>query len=239
MLELLFSRDNLTLGLILGGVALTLIILLVVFARKQLHPVYGSVGILAIFAGLFLAIASPKMGTISLETSGNPAETVDLFYGSVLSGDYGVAYRLLKDYVSLGFENVPDSHEERQLLEVLKESYQYELVEAPSIDKLKAKQRVRFTYLDTAQLYEEAYARMDVIIGEKVQTWPRKESFDEEGNYRPELLEFAYEEAMEQTLPHSSRYQESIEYDVELEYVNGMWMILVNDEMLKGFLGGM
>lgn len=239
MLEILFSRDNLTLGLILGGVALTLIILLVVFARKRFHPVFGSVGILAIFAGLFLALASPKMGTISLETSGNPAETVDLFYASVISRDYGTAYHQLKDYVSLGLENVPETTEQRMLLEALKESYQYELIGEPITDGLSAKQRVLFTSLDTAQLYEEAYARMDVIINEKVQKWPRRESFDEKGNYRPELLEIAYEEAMEQTLPHSSRYQKFIEYDVELEYVNGTWMILVNDDMLMGFLGGM
>ena len=67
----------------------------------------------------------------------------------------------------------------------------------------------------------------------------KAELYDEEGNYKEEVLNDVYEEALKESLEWKEKYYTSVMYDVELIYENDMWLIKYNDDMTNSFAGGM
>lgn len=203
-----------------------------------LNRVLGSIGIIFAALTLIFSILSVNAGILFIKTDGNPASSVDIFYSQIVAGNFTDSYKLLKDYSTLGLENVPDDKYAAQIYEALKKSYSYEIVGETTINEFNAVSHVRFTYLETSRLKENISKEIDTLIQEKVDTLSRKELYDDKGNYRPELLEEVYDEAFNRVLSQSDKFITTTEYDVELEYVGNSWLILVNDDMTLGFAGG-
>ena len=238
MLSLLFTKQNTIPGILALVGMLVIAALVFFFGKGRIHRALGGIAAFFVAGVLFLAFGSLNMGTVQITTNGNPGETVRNYYDAILSGNYEQAYGYLRDYESLGLEMNSDDELQLRLVNALKESYACELVGDTEVSDLTAKQRVRFSYLNIHRIMQNADAGMEKVLNDKVQSRPKKESFDADNNYRPELLEEAYRESIEKAFAVANSYVETMEYDVELQYIDGSWYIITNEDMMKGFSGG-
>ena len=236
MLSLLFTKQNMMPGIILLVILIVLIVLILLFGKGRIHRAIGIIAAFGMTAVLFLAFGSLNIGTVQITTTGNPKETVG--NEAILTENYEQAYSHLRDYKSLGLEKESEDALQQKLTEALKASYACELVGDAVVTDLSAVQTVRFSYLNIERIMQNTEGRMEKVLNEKVQSRAKKESFDEDNNYRSELLEEAYQESFDKAFAVADSYMETLEYDVELQYIDGNWYIVTNEEMMKGFSGG-
>ena len=120
----------------------------------------------------------------------------------------------------------------------LRESYAYELLEQAEVDKLSARQRVSFTYLNLPAMEEDAAAETESVLEKLVRSRPRKEVYDADDNYLPAVTDEAYKTAITNVLKNADSYRTAAELTVTLDYVDGRWLINADSALLSALLGG-
>lgn len=197
-----------------------------------------AVTILLLAAALLLCVYASWRGSLYIKPSGNPQYTVSNFFDSLLAGKYRDAYACLSDYTTLGLENEPNSEEARLIYQALKDSYQYELVGKCREDQLNAVQTVSFRYLNVKRVESEISKRVNTVLAFLVAEKPRNEVYDENDQYLPELTDEVYLRALQQVLESPDFYYSTAEFDVELSYINGEWLMQTNQELFRAIMGG-
>lgn len=205
---------------------------------KNINFFWLLLAVIACISLYYIVFKSEDLGMFYVKTLGSPKDSVSSFYEALLAKDYETACSYLDDYDALGLMDIPDTPEGQLIFNALKDSYSYNIISEPVIDKLTATQRVSFTFLDIKAVEKDTSLKIDPILEDKVQSLPREQLFDENNNYLPELINDVYLEALSSTLANPSDYYITKEYDIEMEYKNNKWMIKTNAEMLNGLLGG-
>lgn len=177
-------------------------------------------------------------GIILIHTNGNPSDVVDSFYSALIADNYPAAYGYLKDYTTLGLENEPQDGYSDKIYEALKNSYAYELTGPAVINEFTAVQDVRFTYLDITSISDDIASRIDGLLEERVEQLPWHMIYDDNGDYRTDLLDEVYDTAFANAMKSSSQYIVTTDYSVSLEYIGDNWFIIVNDDMTYCLAGG-
>lgn len=215
------------------------IVFLTVFRKPgKINLPLGITGLsLAAFTGI-CAVYFTGSGIILLHTNGNPSDVVNSFYTAALSGNYTDAYSHLKDYTTLGLENSPEDKYSEKIYEALQNSYSYELTGEASINEFKADQTISFTYLKINDISEDISSRIDGLIEERVKQLTWHQIYDDNGDYRTDLLDEVYNTAFNEAIKNTDKYLVTAEYIVSLEYIGDTWMIIVNDDMTYCFAGG-
>lgn len=193
--------------------------------------------VLAGFAAVLCAYGSEN-GTVYAKADGDPQATVRQFFDAVCAGDYSAAYDCLENYGSLGLENSPSAETGDLVYAALRESYAYELLEQAEVDKLSARQRVSFTYLNLPAMEEDAADETQKVLEKLVRSRPRKEVYDADDNYLPAVTDEAYETAITNVLKNADSYRTAAELTVSLDYVNGRWLINADNALLSALMGG-
>jgi len=197
-----------------------------------------AVTVLLLAAALLLCVYASWRGSLYIKPSGNPQYTVSSFFDSLLAGKYRDAYACLSDYTTLGLENEPASEEARLIYQALKDSYRYELVGKCREDQLHAVQTVSFRYLNVKRVESEISKRVNTVLAFLVAEKPRNEVYDENDQYLPELTDEVYLRALQQVLESPDFYYSTAEFDVELSYINGEWLMQTNQELFRAIMGG-
>lgn len=133
-------------------------------SRKTVNIFWLILSIIGIITLIYLVIKSTTLGMFYVRTSGSPSTSVTEFYNALFKSDYDTACTYLKDYDALGMVNDPETFEGKVTFDALKASYSMNLIGSPTIDKLKATQRVSFTYLDIRQKSSNARTRSYITI---------------------------------------------------------------------------
>ena len=197
-----------------------------------------AVTVLLIAATLLLCIFAAWRGSLYIKPSGNPQYTVSDFFDALLAEKYQQAYDCLSDYTTLGLENEPESEEARLVYQALKDSYSYELVGRCEENQMEAVQRVSFTYLNVKRVEAEITKRVNTVLALLVAEKPRNEVYDDNDQYLPELTDEVYHRALEQVLESPSFYYSTVEFDVELSYMDGQWLMKTNPTLFNALMGG-
>ncbi|MGI5976818.1 MAG: hypothetical protein ACOX68_03880 [Candidatus Limivicinus sp.] len=187
---------------------------------------------------LLLCVIGSRCGALYSRPEGNPRDTVEKFYDSVVSGDYETAYSCLKNYDTLGLEKTPSSEAGAMAFDALKESYDYTLELEPKIDDISAVQSVRFRYLNMSALEDSVQDGTEKILKKMVEELPPDEVYDSENHFLPEVASAAYREALGSVLSHASSYYTTAVLNVNLEYSGGEWLIVCDQSMLNALAGG-
>ena len=75
------------------------------------------------------------------------------------------------------------------------------------------------------------------VIEEFVSTRPRKELYDDNNNYLPEVAQEAYFTALEEVLATAESYYNTVDIDLSLVYSDG-WKVEMPQELIKALAGG-
>ena len=196
------------------------------------------VTVLLLAAALLLCVYASWKGSLYIKPSGNPQYTVTRFFDALLAEDYPTAYACLSDYRSLGLEKEPASEEGRLIYQALKDSYQYELVGKCREEQLSAVQTVSFRYLNVQRVESEISKRVNTVLAYLVAEKSRDEVYDENGAYLPSLTDEVYLVALQQVLESPDFYYSTAEFDVQLEYINGEWLMVTDQALFNAITGG-
>lgn len=230
-------------GLILAVAVLVLMFCAMIYFVKQgksgrINVFWAVLGTVISGFAMLLCIVGSTSGTVYTKADGDPAETVQLFYDSIKKQDYVAAYSCLSDYSTLGLEKLPQTENAKLAYEALRQSYDYSIMGKPQIDRLEATVRVRFQYLDMTSFEDSVASRTNDNLAAFVKENPISAVYDENDQYLPEVTEKAYADALEFILNKADTYYSSTELSIKLEYVDGKWLIITDDAILRPLMGG-
>ena len=237
------SRDG-GLGLFLAGIGIlafllaALVLLISLRRRQRLNLFYALLAVLAAGAAMCLCLVAGSLGTVVAQPTGDPQEAVTGFFDALCAGDYEGSCAYLDGVTDLGLSGQPSDPVGQAMFAALRESYAYELSGSCAQDQLSARQEVRFTYLDlTAIAPDVEEATMEVLDG-FVKERPRAQVYDEDNHYLPQVAQEAYAAAVDQVLARAGDYYVTDSLQLDLRYVDGVWLLAPQAALLKAVTGG-
>ena len=228
------------LGLVIVVIAAFLAIAAVIYFSKKgrMNMLWAMAAVIITALAALLCLLASSVGTLIARPQGDPQQTITGFFDAMSAGDYDTAYTYLDGYTGLGLENVPADSVSAAVYEALRESYEYELFGGCSVDKLKASQQVQFSYLDLKAIQADVQALTVVKLEEIVMARPSSEIYDENKNYLPGITMEAYSAAVNEVLKSADKYYATDTLQLQLEYKNGSWLIVPDNDLLKAVIGG-
>ncbi len=220
-----------------GLVCLAALLPLLFRGRIRLAPVSYLLAVAAAVSACLLAAVGLKQGLLFARYTAAPEETAAAFFEDMLAGDYEKAYSLLANYSDLGLDGTLSDGTSEELYAALRDSYAYRLAGPAELQGLSAVQKVDFTSLDVSSLQEDLRGEILARLAKLVDELPYDEVYDEKDQYRPEITERAYREAVSALLAHRSDYERSETLSVSLRYDESGWRLLADDALLRALSG--
>lgn len=76
------------------------------------------------------------------------------------------------------------------------------------------------------------------VIEEFVSTRARKDLYDENNNYLPEVAQEAYLVALDEALSAKENYYKTVEFELRLVYSDDVWQVELPQELIRALAGG-
>ena len=227
----------------IGGAVLAMVLALAALSAigRRFRVRRGFFLLLAVLLslGTLARIAWPAFERTRDKPKGDPQETVINFLGALSRGDYAEAYARM-DYVeTLGLDYEPQRESQKQLFAAMRRTFSAELYGDCTVNGERAYQQVSCRYLDVDKLNTEARSEALLIISRYVSSHSVGELYNENGNYRPELMWEAWDQAVLELLQqHPEDYRSSAGVQLELRWHDGAWHVVPNDKLLQLLTGG-
>ena len=189
-------------------------------------------------AALLLSALGLHNGTLVAVPAGDPAQTAEAFFTALEAGDYTGACAELGDYAALGLDGDPGSEAGRMMAEALRGSYSHTLTGPCEIEKLTARQPVRFVFLNLPSMEEAVEEQTKLQLDEFVRTRPVSEVYDDEQHMLSSVTEEAYLIALARVLEGAEGYYSYVDLDLTMNYSEGRWQILTSPALLSALNGG-
>lgn len=232
------SFGTFILGVLALAVGLTVLVIVICNHRK-VGIFWGFIAAVLICGTLLVCLFGSTVGIlITGGTEGNPADTVTEFFDAITLGNYTAAYEHLNGYSSLGLENSPEGEAAKLLQKALERSYSYQLNGTAAVDGISAVQDVDFTYLDLLAIDEKVQALTPKKLEELVAANPLSKVYDENNEYRPEITQQAYINALKEVLADAESCYTGTTITVSLDYISETWLINPDQALFKALLGG-
>lgn len=238
------KRGDGGLGMFLGGIGILVFILAALvltvslWKKHRFNMFWGLLTALFSCAAMALCLLGISVGTLVSDPVGDPQEAVTGFFDALCAGDYDAAYPYLSGYSDLGLAKEPADPVAQMMSRALRESYSYELYGESSVDKLTARQELLFTYLSLPSIAQDVEAKTMEILEGFVQERPREELYDSENHYLPQVAQEAYSAAVKAVLEKPETYYNTTGIQLELQYVDGDWLLLPDRSLLSAINGG-
>ena len=204
------SRRSMT--AMIAAVLLTLVVLIVLaslakrFRVKAWLPVLLALLLLLATLG---ALARPAFEKWQNKPEGDPQATVTAFLDALERQDYPAAYALLDGVETLGLEWQPEDETLALILDALRQQFDSELYGECRVEGSRAYQQITCSYLDVQMLERSARSETLLYISNYANTHPVSELYDENNNYRPELMREGWEAAVPELLKNPRAFLSS------------------------------
>ena len=228
--------------LLLAGVVVVFVVLFFVFVllakNRKIKLPWALLSMVFAFGILFYFFLSDTSGTLVFMPGQQPEVVADAFMDAVIAGNETKAASMLTAPVQITVPlNQPD--EVALLMEQsLKKSYSYEPVGTPLLNGTSAKMNYKITSLDVAALVPDILSEVDRELEKKVENSKKSDVYDKDNNYRTDVLEEIYKNAVVHVLNNAKDYYSATIIGLDLNYQNGEWKVLYNDALtlaLNGF----
>ena len=207
--------------------------------KKKIRFFGAASGLAVFFAAVYLFIIAPYAGTVSLHPDGDPKAVVNEFFTDICLEDYDAAHLLTNSSAAYGVERTAENDLEECYLEKLREGYRYEMIGEPLITGLKASQNVRVRYFNMESTGPDVKAVTMSNLDDYVQSHPKDEVYDEENNYLDGITDRMYERAVKTVVGGGKSYFYNFDLlQVNLEYKDGNWQIIMDDDLKNVLSGG-
>jgi exopolysaccharide biosynthesis protein len=164
---------------------------------------------------------------------------VNEFFTDICLEDYEAAHALTDSRAAYGVEMIPENDLEECYIEKLRAGYSYEMVGEPLVKGLRASQNVKVRYFNMPSTGMDVKAKTMANLDDYVQSHPKDEVYDEKNNYLDGITDLMYERAVKSVVGGGKSYFYSFDLlQVEMEYTDGRWQIVMDDELRNVLNGG-
>lgn len=202
-------------------------------------------GALLCLLGIGVAIFAVDLGLrnqdalpVLVETPMTAQQRLEQALDSVCSGDYDAAGTMIYGDLSFGVDSLPEDPVSLMFWNEFQESLSYTLEGELYTTREGLAQKVRVTGLDfssvTATLRERSRHLLELRVADAEDM---SEIYDENNEYREDLVMSVLHEAAQAALAEDARYPEK-EIIVNLIYRQGQWWIVADDALLDAVSGG-
>lgn len=157
---------------------------------------------------------------------------------AVCEGDYEKASTYLLGSPSLGVAEPSDNPLSVLLWEAFLDSTEYTLVGDCYTTDVGLTQNISFTYLDPTSVTVNLRERSQQLLNQRVEDAEDvSEIYDENNEYRESVVMDVMREATEAAIQEDAQLV-TISLTINLKYQDGTWWIVVDDQLLDAFSGG-
>lgn len=218
---------------------LSFIIVLLLSIKKKIRFFAAASGIIVSCASVYLFVIAPYAGTVSLHPEGDPKAVVNEFFTDICLEDYEAAHALTDSRAAYGVEMIPENDLEECYIEKLRAGYSYEMIGEPLVKGLRASQNVKVRYFNMPSTGMDVKAKTMANLDDYVQSHPKDEVYDEKNNYLDGITDLMYERAVKSVVGGGKSYFYSFDLlQIEMEYTEGRWQIVMDDELRNVLNGG-
>ena len=239
------EQDGLSATALIAGAAallsgITVMIWLAVLGKK-----YRVRSRWAVLTALLLCLATlgrivwPAFRNFRDRPQGDPQKTVEDFLTALEQQDYAKAYACMDGVESLGLEKEPEQENARRICQMVREQFSGETYGSCSTDGNRAYQLIECRYIDVEALQRDARSEAMTYISRYASTHSVSELYDENNNYRPELMREAWSQALDTLLEQPEKYLSAGGAQVELRWRDGAWRIVPGEKLLEMLCGGL
>ncbi len=218
---------------------LSFIIVLLLSIKKKIRFFAAASGIIVSCTSVYLFVIAPYAGTVSLHPEGDPKAVVNEFFTDICLEDYEAAHALTDSRAAYGVEMIPENDLEECYIEKLRDGYSYEMIGEPLVKGLRASQNVKVRYFNMPSTGMDVKAKTMANLDDYVQSHPKDEVYDEKNNYLDGITDLMYERAVKSVVGGGKSYFYSFDLlQIEMEYTEGRWQIVMDDELRNVLNGG-
>ena len=206
--------------------------------RKIVSWVLACVGLICAVTGVILSLGCYRAEPVMLKQPEQVKNTVDGFMNAVCDGDFVQASQMMQGNPDLGV--VGDSSDPVGVIiwNAYWSSASFELVGDCYATDTGVAQNVSFTRLNVSSVSENLRERsMEILQRRVAQASDPSEIYDENNDYREDLVLSILEEAAQQILDEDAQWV-TIQLTVNLCYEDGSWKVLADKELVDQLFFG-
>ena len=170
---------------------------------------------------------------------GSPTDVLQSFFTCLETKDWEGAYSYLSNYSTLGLENEPDDAVSAMFWKVQQDAWHFQIADGYEMNGQNLTKRAVVTSVDLSPLVPQIHAQVQETLEKAVED-ARLESdvYDDDGNYREELVYAALEDAVRDAVQDVSPYTYTRELTMRMSYLDGRWLVAADNELLTALTGG-
>lgn len=198
-------------------------------------------GALGVFLGIWsveLSLRSVDAEPVLLVQPEAAREQVETMLELVCAGDFDGAGALMQGTPAMGADRPAGDAAEDLIWQALLGSMSYELVGQCYPTDSGIAQDIRFTCLDLNSVTATLKARSQALLQQRIDAAEDvSEVYDENNNYREDVVMEALLEATREALAQDAEYT-TVQITVNLVYDQDRWQIIPDDTLLQTISGG-
>ena len=193
----------------------------------------------AVYAVHVIRYADAAELQVNDDEPGGPTERLEVFFGALEEKDFPAAYACLSNYSTLGLENAPEDDIAALFWKAQQDVWDFEILPGHEMNGTKLTKHVRVTCLDAAAISaligEDVQDRLAAVVEEAT---AESDVYDENGDYKAEILETALHEAAAEAIKTAPSHTYTREIVMHLEYADGQWLIAADNNLLSALTSG-
>ena len=206
--------------------------------KTTVSTILACAGIAFAVLGIVLALSCYQSAPVMMKQPAQAKDTVNGFMSSVCDGDFAGAAQMIQGIPDLGVLEESSDPVGVIIWEAYWESARFELIGDCYATDTGVAQTVSFTRLDVSSMTEHLREHSMAILQERVaQAADPSEIYDENNEYREDLVMSILEEAAQQIIREDS-VMVTTELTVNLCYEDGQWMVAADKELMDQLFFG-
>ena len=222
------------------GSFLLFLLLLIPLGRKKKRIRIGYAVLAAVFfcGALFVCILAGAKGTLYFAPTEDAKTSAKRFLDYCVTDNEEAAMEMLSSEEPLFVTFKDEGETEKYIFNTLRQSLSYRLDGTAAMNGTHASVPATVTYLNLSSLSPDLSDKVNSLLKDKVENSRKAEVFDENNEYRPDVLNMLYEEAVVGILQTPDKYLEESSFDLEMDYKDGEWKIAPNAALKLALAGG-
>ena len=205
---------------------------------KFFAVIFAVLGVVLMLGTAVVCFVSLDASVKLLETPAGAMECADNLADAINAGDYTEAGKLLYGQPDLGVDRAPSDAMGAVIWDAFLESLSFELSGKCYASDEGICRNGTITALHIPSVTENLQTRFRTLLTARVNTASdMAELYDDENNFRSELVSEVLQEAVRQALNQDAQY---VTYDVTLKLISrdGQWWVVPDDALLTAISGG-
>lgn len=208
------------------------------FVSRFLPAVFAVLGLCAAAAGVVLSLTSIHAEPVLLDKPEAARELVESMLDKVCAGDYEGAGALMIGQPSLGADRDAADEAGAVLWNAFTSSISYELTGECYATDSGVAQDVRVTALVLDSVTGSLRERTQALLQQRLEEAEDvSEIYDEDNNFREDVVMDALLEAMETAIREDAVY-ETVQIRISLTCQDGRWWVVPDSALLEAISGG-